>query len=186
MFGSLQNVTLSRTRICLESLLEHFIFLNFPPNPPQGKVANHITPYNFEPPILQILYAPMLWPLCNCITVYRYQFDKSMLICAIIIIKDHKMKQIINDLPKINPELYLSSSIIKNVTPRLQRFFYLMLSFCLTIRGHILPNDQLMIPINDNWVLNNHDHKISLHCSNHHLKLHNIGQASWDVKYLLS
>ena len=25
------------------------------------------------------------------------------------------MKQIINDLPKINPELYLSSAIIKNV-----------------------------------------------------------------------
>ena len=64
-----------------------------------------------------------------------------MLICAIIIIKDHKMKQIINDLPKINPELYLSSSIIKNVTAGLHRFFYLMLSFCLTIRGHILPND---------------------------------------------
>ena len=87
----------------------------------------------------------MLWPLC--ITVYRYQFDKSMLICAIIIIQDHKMKQIINDLPKINPELYLSSSIIKNVTAGLQRFFYLMLSFCLTIRGHILPNDT------DQWQL---------------------------------
>ena len=64
-----------------------------------------------------------------------------MLICAIIIIKDHKIKQIINDLPKINLELYLSSLIIKNVTAGLQRFFYLMLLFCLTIRGHILPND---------------------------------------------
>ena len=38
------------------------------------------------------------------------------LMCAIIIIKDHKMKQIINYLPKTNPELYLSCSIIKNVT----------------------------------------------------------------------
>ena len=72
-------------------------------------------------------------------------FDKSMLMCAIIIIKDHKIKQIINDL-LINPELYLSSSIIKNVTAGLQRFFDLMLSFCLTIRGHICQ----MIPINDN------------------------------------
>ena len=58
--------------------------------------------------------------------------------CTIIIIKDHKMKPLFNDLPKIIPELYLSSSIIKN--------FYLMLSFCLTIRGHICP----MTPINDN------------------------------------
>ena len=69
-----------------------------------------------------------------------------MLICAIIIIQDHKMKQIFNDLPKIIPELYLSSSIIKNVTAGIQRFFYLMLSFCLIIRGHTCP----MIPINDN------------------------------------
>ena len=40
-----QYVTLRRPRICLESLLEHFIFLHFlgggPPNPPQGKVATH-------------------------------------------------------------------------------------------------------------------------------------------------
>ena len=152
MFGSLHNVTLSRTRICLESLLEHFIFLHFlggePPNPPQGEDTNHnYSHHKISNPHLQILYTPMLWPLCNCITVYGYQFDKSMLICAIIIIKDHKMKQIINDLPKINPELYLSSSIIKNVTAGLQRFFYLMLSFCLTIRGHILPNDT------DQWQL---------------------------------
>ena len=55
----------------------------------------------------------------------------------------------------------------------LLRFFYWMLSFFLTIRGHICP----MIPINDNWVLNNHDHQISLHCSNHHLKHRNIGQV---------
>ena len=69
-----------------------------------------------------------------------------MLICAILIIKDHKMKQIFNDLPKSIPELYLNSSIIKNVTAGLQRFFYLILSFCFIIRGHICP----MIPINDN------------------------------------
>ena len=116
----------------------------------------------------------MLWRSVTRI-VYKYEFDKSMLMCTIIIIKDHKMKPLFNDLPKIIPELYLSSSIIKNVTASLQRFFYLMLSFCLTIRGHICP----MTPINDNWVLNNHDHQISLHCSNHHLKHHSIGQASW-------
>ena len=143
MFGSLHNVTLSRTRICLESLLEHFIFLNFlgggPPNPRKERLLTiNIHTIAFRTPHLQILYTPMLSPLCNCITVYRYQFDKSMFICAIIIIKDHKMKQIINDLPNINPELYLSSSIIKNVTAGLQRF---LLSFCLTIRGHILPNN---------------------------------------------
>ena len=68
-----------------------------------------------------------------------------MLMCAIVIMKDHKMKQILNDLPKIIPELYLSSSIIKNVTV-FTAIFYLMLSFCLTIRGHICP----VIPINDN------------------------------------
>ena len=32
------------------------------------------------------------------ITVYKYEFDKYMLVGAIIIIKDHKMRQIINDL----------------------------------------------------------------------------------------
>ena len=37
-----------------------------------------------------------------------------MLMCGIVIIQDHKMKQILNDFPKIIPELYLSSSIIKN------------------------------------------------------------------------
>ena len=31
---------------------------------------------------LQILYTSMLWPLCNCITVYKYEFDKYMLVCA--------------------------------------------------------------------------------------------------------
>ena len=111
----------------------------------------------------------MLWRSVT-ITVYQYEFDKSMLMCAIIIIKVHKIKQIFNDLPKIITELYLSSSIIKNVMAGLHRFFYLMLSFCLIIRGHICP----MIPINDNWVLNNHDNQISLHCSNHHLKHHKI------------
>ena len=71
-----------------------------------------------------------------------------MLMCTIIIIKDLKRKQIFNDLPKIIPELYLCSLIIKNVTAGLQRFFYLMLSFCLTIRGHI--HVCPMTPINDN------------------------------------
>ena len=107
--------------------------------------------------------------LCN----YNSQYIGVWQIYAhvrIAIMKDHKMKQILNDLPKIIPELYLSASIIKNVTAGLHRFFYLMLSFCLTIRGHICP----VIPINDNWVLNNHDNQISLQCSNHHLKHHNI------------
>ena len=144
-----------------------------PPNLPQGKAATHKFSHHKisnPPPHLQILYTPML---CNCITVYRYESNKSMLICVIIIIKDHKMKQIINYLPKINPELYLNYSIIKkilfNVSPS-------DVTFCQ------------MIPINDNWVLYNHDHKISLHRSNHHLKHHYIviGQTSYDVKYLLS
>ena len=165
MFDSLHNVTLSRPRIVIEALLEHFIFLNLLPI--------NIYTIKFRAPHLQIPYTPMLWRSVT-ITVYKYEFDKSMLMCTIIIIKDHKMKPLFNDLPKIIPELYLSSSIIKNVTAGLQRFFYLMLSFCLTIRGHICP----MTPINDNWVLNNHDHQISLNCSNHHLKHHNIGQVS--------
>ena len=154
MFDSLHNVTLSRPRIVIESLLEHFIFLNLrTPKPPRKErlLPINIHTIKFLTPHIQILYTPMLWRSVT-ITVYKYEFDKSMLMCAIIVIKDHKMKQIFNDLPKIIPELYLSSSIIKNVTAGLQRFFYLMPSFCLTIRN--------------------------LHCSNHHLKHHNIGQDS--------
>ena len=49
------------------------------------------------------------------------------------------MKEIFNDLPKIIPELYLSFSIIKNVTAGLQRFFYLML-LSHHRRSH-MPND---------------------------------------------
>ena len=97
MFDSLHNATLSGPRIVIESLLEHFIFLNFlgggPPNPPHGEV-----------------------------------------------------KQILNDLPKIIQNYILSSSIIKMSRRVNSDFFYLMLSFCLTIRGHICP----VIPINDN------------------------------------
>ena len=47
-------------------------------------------------PHLQILYTPMLSPLCNCTTVCKYEFDKSMCSCALI--KDDIMRQIINDL----------------------------------------------------------------------------------------
>ena len=136
MFGSLPNVTLSRPRIVIESLLEHFIFPNFlgggPPNPPQGKVAahqySHHTISTPPPPFTKSYIHPCY---DRSVTVYRFinQFDKSMLMCAIIIIKYHKIKQIISDLPKIYPELCLSSSIIKNVTAGLQRFFYLMLYF---------------------------------------------------------
>ena len=59
---------------------------------------NIITPSNFEPPHLQILYTPMLSGYDRSVTVYKYEFDKSMLVGAIIIIKHHKMRQIINDL----------------------------------------------------------------------------------------
>ena len=69
MFDSLHNVTLSRPRIVIESLLEHFIFLNFlggaPPNPPQGEVATHKYlhqnfeyPSSFEPPIYKSYIHP--------------------------------------------------------------------------------------------------------------------------------
>ena len=63
MFDSLHNVTLSRPRILIESLLEHFIFLNFlgggPPNPPQGEVAtNKYLHHQISNPHLQILYTP--------------------------------------------------------------------------------------------------------------------------------
>ena len=63
-----------------------------------------------------------------------------MLMCAIVIMKDHNMKQILNDLPKIIPELYLSSSIIKNVTAGLQLF--LLNAFILSHhqRSH-MPSD---------------------------------------------
>ena len=138
---------------------------------PQTPRKERLLPINihtikFRTPHLQILYTPMLWRSVT-ITVYKYEFDKSMLMCVIIIIKDHKMKQIFNDLPKIIPELYLNYSIIKNVTAGLQRF--------------VSPSEVTYaqwLPINDNWVLNNHDHQTSLYCSNHHLKHHNIGHAS--------
>ena len=109
MFGSLYNVTISRPRIWLESLLEHFMFSKFswggPPNP-----LINIHTIQFRTLHFQILSTPMLWPLCNCITVYIYMYevDKYMLMCAIImiiIIKDHKMKQIINDLPQNQPRM---------------------------------------------------------------------------------
>ena len=84
MFDSLHNVILIRPRIVIESLLEHFIFINLlvgggPSNPPQGEV------YNFEPPI----YKSYIHPCYDfvIIIVYKYEFDKSMLMCAIIIIK---------------------------------------------------------------------------------------------------
>ena len=147
MFDSLHNVTLSRPRIVIESLLEHFIFLNFLGGAPQTPRKERLLPINIytikfrTPPFTNPIYTHVM-TLCN----YNYN--------SISIYK-----------------LYLSSSIIKNVTAGLQRFFYLMLSFCLPIRGHICP----MTPINNNWVLNNHDHEISLHCSIHHLKHHNIG-----------
>ena len=69
MFGSLHNVTLSRTRICLESLLEHFIFLNFlgggAPNPPQGKVTNHKYSHHkiSNPPFTNPIYTHVMTAL---------------------------------------------------------------------------------------------------------------------------
>ena len=100
MFDSLHNVALSRPRIVIESLLEHFIFLNFPQTPRKERfLPINIHTIKFRTPHLQILYTPTM-------TVYKYEFDKSMLMCAIMVIKDLKMKQIFNDLPKIIPELY--------------------------------------------------------------------------------
>ena len=77
-----------------ESLLEHFIYRT--PKPP-AKRAERLLPINihaikFGTPYLQILYTPMSRPLYNCITVCKYEFDKSMLVCA------NKMRQLINDL----------------------------------------------------------------------------------------
>ena len=125
-----------------------------PPSPPPPKerlLPINIHTIKFRTLHLQILCTPMSWPLCNCITVYTctYEFDKStcMLMCAIIIIKDHKMKQIINDLPKINPELYLSSSIIKNVTVGFTAIF-LFNAFILSHHQRSdMPNDT------DQWQL---------------------------------
>ena len=75
MFDSLHNVTLSRPRIVIESLLEHFIFLHFlgggPPNPPQGEVYTHkYFNHKISNPHLQILYTPMLGRSVT-ITVYQ-------------------------------------------------------------------------------------------------------------------
>ena len=103
MFGSLHNLTLSRPRIDLESLLEHFIFLNFlggvPPNPPQREVATQKYSHH---QISSLPFTNLIYTMLACydrsIAVYKYEFDKSMLVGAIIIIKDHKMRQIINEL----------------------------------------------------------------------------------------
>ena len=70
MFDSLYNVTLSRPRIVIESLLEHFIFLNFlgggPPNPPQGEVATHKYLHHqiSNPPFTNPIYTHVM-TLCN-------------------------------------------------------------------------------------------------------------------------
>ena len=69
MFDSLHNVTLSRPRIVIESLLEHFIFLNVlggTPNPPQGEVATHkYLHHNISnPPFTNPVYTHVM-TLCN-------------------------------------------------------------------------------------------------------------------------
>ena len=70
MFDSLHNVTLSRPRIVIESLLEHFKFINFlggrPPNPPQGEVATHKYVYHkiSYPPFTNPIYTHVM-TLCN-------------------------------------------------------------------------------------------------------------------------
>ena len=46
MFDSLHNVTLSRPRIVIESLLEHFIFLNFLGEDPQTPRKERLLPIN--------------------------------------------------------------------------------------------------------------------------------------------
>ena len=68
MFDSLHNVTLSRPRIVIESLVEHYIFLNWgsTPNPPQGEIATH--KYSHlkisNPPFTNTIYNHAM-TLCN-------------------------------------------------------------------------------------------------------------------------
>ena len=70
MFDSLHNVTLSRTRIVIESLLEHYIFLHFlggaPPNPPQGEITTHKYSHHkiSNPPFTNTIYTHVM-TLCN-------------------------------------------------------------------------------------------------------------------------
>ena len=70
MLDSLHNVTLSRPIIVIESLLEHFIFLNFlggGPNPPQGEVAtNKYLHYEISnPPFTNPIYT-------HAVMLYNY------------------------------------------------------------------------------------------------------------------
>ena len=71
MFDSLHNVTLSRPRIVIESLLEHFIFINFlgggPPNPPQEEVATHKYSHHkiSNPPINKSYIYTHIMTLCK-------------------------------------------------------------------------------------------------------------------------
>ena len=75
-------------RIGLESLLEHFIFQNFlgggRPNPRKERLLPiNIHTINFEPPIYKSYIHPCYnRSVLNCITVYKYEFDKYMLVCA--------------------------------------------------------------------------------------------------------
>ena len=71
MFDSLHNATLSRPRIVIESLLEHFIFLNFrgggpTPKPPQGEFPTHKYLHHqmVNPPFTNPIY-PHIMTLCN-------------------------------------------------------------------------------------------------------------------------
>ena len=72
MFDSLHNVILSRPRIVIESLLEHFIFLNFlgggPPNPPQAEVPTHKYLHHkiSNPPFTNPIYTHVM-------TLYNYR-----------------------------------------------------------------------------------------------------------------
>ena len=66
---SLHNVTLSRPRIVIESLLEHFIFINFlggGPKPPQGEVPTHKYLHHkiLNPPFTNLIYTHVM-TLCN-------------------------------------------------------------------------------------------------------------------------
>ena len=61
MFDSLHNVTLSRPRIQIESLLEHYIFLNF-----QGEIDTHKYSHDTisNPPFTNTIYNHVM-TLCN-------------------------------------------------------------------------------------------------------------------------
>ena len=92
-------MTFSRPRICLESLLEHFIFQNClveePPNPPQGEFA---TPKYSHHKISNTQFTNPIYNNDRSVTVQRSINMSFTNLYSCALIKDHKMRQIINNL----------------------------------------------------------------------------------------